>query len=767
MSISFHQVLGVLVPDNLAVCLERCHVFTILSDKSRSIELSQSCDSGNLRNFSNLSSLVTFVISVFPEGLTKELPVSEGILTAGLYLWHGIDTLPVGVTVYRYQSWVSLWSFGVMGTVWRFGYQIQGITNLALQTWYQSPRVNSILIMPSKRASEGGNGNQSAPQPVQPDPLDEHISHAEFRTAFTTLASSVAAYNERPTVVPANPVENSAAVRIRDFTRINPPLFTDSKSEEDSQEFLDQVDRGTDTEPIEWEEFATTFLDRFFPIEAKVLEFINLRQGTMSIKEYSPKFSQLARYAPHVVADSRSRMSKFVSGVSHRVVKECRTAMLIGDIDISRLMIYAQQMEEQKLKKKERENKRARTNSYSFAQHRSQGQRLPQSGYQSHLRSSFQSGSPNQQSANSSAISGQRPNRLYALRSRQNQENPPDVVTVKPWGQKVKPSNSSYSSNKSRSIELSQSCDSGNLRNLSHLSISVTSVISVVLEGLMEELPVSEGILTAGLYPWHGIATLPAGVIGWTPPVQFRGILPHLHTGAFKVLTQLRYGVLYHRFRSTSSKEPLGTSIEPYGLSVHVFAFAILLLLFTDQFTDISHELACGPSGSWVPCIIPENPQVEMGVPVKLCGSFEKQAISLYMHANNHQFFVLLESIFQRVLESILHKLEHKSLALEKLIALAMDIARGMEYIHSHDIIHWDLKPKNILINEDFHLKLIDFRIACEEAYCDLLVDDLGPYRWMAPEIIKRKNHTPEKLTYMDLNPFYGKWWVEPFLMKI
>ncbi|PHT74081.1 hypothetical protein T459_21358 [Capsicum annuum] len=120
-----------------------------------------------------------------------------------------------------------------------------------------------------------------------------------------------------------------------------------------------------------------------------------------------------------------------------------------------------------------------------------------------------------------------------------------------------------------------------------------------------------------------------------------------------------------------------------------------------------------------------------------------------------------------RVLESILHKLEHKSLALEKLIALAMDIARGMEYIHSHDIIHWDLKPKNILINEDFHLKIIDFRIACEEAYCDLLVDDLGPYRWMAPEIIKRKNHTPEKLTYMDLNPFYGKWWVEPFLMKI
>ncbi|KAF3665381.1 hypothetical protein FXO38_09633 [Capsicum annuum] len=41
----------------------------------------------------------------------------------------------------------------------------------------------------------------------------------------------------------------------------------------------------------------------------------------------------------------------------------------------------------------------------------------------------------------------------------------------------------------------------------------------------MEELSIREGYLTACLYPWHGIDTLPAGVTGWTPPVQFRGIL--------------------------------------------------------------------------------------------------------------------------------------------------------------------------------------------------------------------------------------------------
>lgn len=44
-------------------------------------------------------------------------------------------------------------------------------------------------------------------------------------------------------------------------------------------------------------------------------------------------------------------------------------------------------------------------------------------------RSSVPSGRPTQQGTASSATSGQRPNRLYALQSRQDQENSPDVVT--------------------------------------------------------------------------------------------------------------------------------------------------------------------------------------------------------------------------------------------------------------------------------------------------------------------------------------------------
>ena len=57
----------------------------------------------------------------------------------------------------------------------------------------------------------------------------------------------------------------------------------------------------------------------------------------MIVKEYSLKFTQLDRYDPHVVADSRSRMSKLVSGVSSSVIKVCRAIILIKEMDISRL----------------------------------------------------------------------------------------------------------------------------------------------------------------------------------------------------------------------------------------------------------------------------------------------------------------------------------------------------------------------------------------------------------------------------------------------
>ena len=48
----------------------------------------------------------------------------------------------------------------------------------------------------------------------------------------------------------------------------------------------------------------------------------------------------------------------------------------------------------------------------------------------------------------------------------------------------------------------------------------------------------------------------------------------------------------------------------------------------------------------------------------------------------------------------------------------AAEIALMLEYIHGRSIAHRDLKPQNLLLDENFHLKLCDFGSAkiCSEA---------------------------------------------------
>jgi serine/threonine protein kinase len=76
---------------------------------------------------------------------------------------------------------------------------------------------------------------------------------------------------------------------------------------------------------------------------------------------------------------------------------------------------------------------------------------------------------------------------------------------------------------------------------------------------------------------------------------------------------------------------------------------------------------------------------------------------------------------------------------MEKVISIALDIAYGLEYVHSQGVIHRDVKPENILFDEECCAKVVDFGVAFEDVYCNTLEDDPGTYRWMAPEMCKRK----------------------------
>ena len=71
------------------------------------------------------------------------------------------------------------------------------------------------------------------------------------------------------------------------------------------------------------------------------------------------KFTTFSRYSPSLVSNPRDQMSRFVTGVANLVKEECRTTMLHGDMNFSRLMVYAQSIKESKLSRISRNLKRS------------------------------------------------------------------------------------------------------------------------------------------------------------------------------------------------------------------------------------------------------------------------------------------------------------------------------------------------------------------------------------------------------------------------
>ncbi|CAD5186222.1 serine/threonine-protein kinase STY13-like isoform X1 [Musa acuminata AAA Group] len=95
-----------------------------------------------------------------------------------------------------------------------------------------------------------------------------------------------------------------------------------------------------------------------------------------------------------------------------------------------------------------------------------------------------------------------------------------------------------------------------------------------------------------------------------------------------------------------------------------------------------------------------------------------------------------------------LMKRQNRSVPLKLAVKQALDIAKGMEYVHGLGFIHRDLKSDNLLIFADKSIKIADFGVARIEVKPEGMTPETGTYRWMAPEMIQHRPYNQKVDVY-------------------
>ena len=95
-----------------------------------------------------------------------------------------------------------------------------------------------------------------------------------------------------------------------------------------------------------------------------------------------------------------------------------------------------------------------------------------------------------------------------------------------------------------------------------------------------------------------------------------------------------------------------------------------------------------------------------------------------------------------------LMKRQNRSVPLKLAVKQALDVARGMAYVHGLGFIHRDLKSDNLLIFGDKSIKIADFGVARIEVQTEGMTPETGTYRWMAPEMIQHRPYTQKVDVY-------------------
>lgn len=97
--------------------------------------------------------------------------------------------------------------------------------------------------------------------------------------------------------------------------------------------------------------------------------------------------------------------------------------------------------------------------------------------------------------------------------------------------------------------------------------------------------------------------------------------------------------------------------------------------------------------------------------------------------------FIIMEYLEGATLDNILANVA--TMSLQRVVDITMQVCSGLEYAHSMGIIHQDINPRNIFVQSDGRVKIIDFGLACRRGSVDTNFLFPGSLHYISPEQIR------------------------------
>ncbi len=110
--------------------------------------------------------------------------------------------------------------------------------------------------------------------------------------------------------------------------------------------------------------------------------------------------------------------------------------------------------------------------------------------------------------------------------------------------------------------------------------------------------------------------------------------------------------------------------------------------------------------------------------------------VQFYGYTLSPRYCIVMEYMPKGSLFSVLHSAQELTWPVR--VRIAVDMARGLAFLHQENILHRDIKSLNVLLTEHDNAKLTDFglsRVKSEAQSTSTQGGSAGTLAWMAPEL--------------------------------